>query len=435
MEISKSSHSRRVLLAGVATTMLTSLVSRDCMSANSASVDAEPRKILLRSSWQTVNIGDIAHTPGVLALLEKYLPNAEIWLWPSNVGNGVRELLVARFPKLKIVDTQSGIAEAFKECDFLLHGSGPYLVAKKHVQRWVDETGKPFGVYGITLPFKPSADTPSGDFQKTIALLSLAEFVFFRDSHSLRRAKESGCKSPIIEFGPDGAFGTDLRDDRSATEFLAKNQLKVGKFLCCIPRLRFTPYWLIPEKKQEIDPIAHARNEEMKEHDHAPLRQAILDVIRETDLKILICPEDRTQMAIGKEQLLDRLPSDLLPRVVWRPDYWLTAEALSTYSMSAGLFGHEMHSPIMCVGNGIPAIVGRWSEQTSKGFMWQDIGLGEWLFDLDNAEDVARMPKTVLEMATHLPESRAKAARAQAFVQERQRATMSILERVSRPKS
>ena len=40
-------------------------------------------RILLRSSWQVVNIGDIAHTPGVLALIEKHLPNAEVRLWAS----------------------------------------------------------------------------------------------------------------------------------------------------------------------------------------------------------------------------------------------------------------------------------------------------------------------------------------------------------------
>ena len=40
-----------------------------------------PPRILLRSSWQVVNIGDIAHTPGVLALLEKHLPEAEVRLW------------------------------------------------------------------------------------------------------------------------------------------------------------------------------------------------------------------------------------------------------------------------------------------------------------------------------------------------------------------
>jgi hypothetical protein len=30
-----------------------------------------------------VNIGDIAHTPGMLALLERHLPEAEITLWPT----------------------------------------------------------------------------------------------------------------------------------------------------------------------------------------------------------------------------------------------------------------------------------------------------------------------------------------------------------------
>jgi len=43
------------------------------------------------SSWQTVNIGDIAHTPGVLALLEKHLPHAEIRLWPSKVDESTQE--------------------------------------------------------------------------------------------------------------------------------------------------------------------------------------------------------------------------------------------------------------------------------------------------------------------------------------------------------
>ena len=62
-----------------------------------------PLRLLLRSSWQTVNIGDIAHTPGVLAILEKHLPGVEVRLWPSKVDNGVEEMLVSRFPKLRIV--------------------------------------------------------------------------------------------------------------------------------------------------------------------------------------------------------------------------------------------------------------------------------------------------------------------------------------------
>jgi len=83
------------------------------------------KRILLRSSWQTVNIGDIAHTPGMLALLEKHLPEYEVTLWPGSVDNGVDAMLMKRFPKLKIMG-QSGDdkKEAFASHDFLLHGSG-----------------------------------------------------------------------------------------------------------------------------------------------------------------------------------------------------------------------------------------------------------------------------------------------------------------------
>ena len=94
---------------------------------------------------------------------------------------------------------------------------------------------------------------------------------------------------------------------------------------------------------------------------------------------------------------------------------------------SAGLFGLEMHSPIMCVGNGVPAIVCRFAEQTSKGFMWRDIGLGDWLFDFDQEADIRRLVPAVLAMAKDPAAARAKVAQAQAFVQQRQRETMAVL--------
>ncbi len=244
-------------------------------------------------------------------------------------------------------------------------------------------------MFGITLPLQSSTATVPASAEaiaRTISLLNQARFVYFRDSKSLQVAKQQGCQCPVMEFGPDGAFATDLRDDDAAIAFLTQHDLQPGKFVCCIPRLRYTPYWLIPEKKATIDPIKHARNEAMKEHDHAPLRQAIKNIVENTDMQVLVCPEDRTQMAVGKELLYDPLPEAVKARVVWRSDYWLTGEALSTYIRSAGLFGNEMHSPIMCIGNGVPAIVCRWSEQTTKGFMWQDIGLGDWLFDFDNEQ-------------------------------------------------
>jgi polysaccharide pyruvyl transferase WcaK-like protein len=374
-------------------------------------------RVVLRSSWQTVNIGDIAHTPGVLALLEKYFPEAEITLWPSSVENGVKEVLQARFPKLKFVEPNADVAKLYAENDFLLHGSGPSLVGERQVAIWRKQGQKPYGVLGITQG-KPTPET--------VEILSGAAFVYFRDSVSLATAKAGGVKCPVMEFGPDGAFATDLRNEEKAEAFLHGCGLERGKFLCCIPRYRSTPYWSI-KPGTAFDPVKQKRNDEMKEHDHAQLRAAIVQVVRQTELKVLICPEDRTQMALGKEILFDKLPDDVKDRVVWRQDYWLTDEALSVYVRSAGLFGNEMHSPIMCIGNGVPAIVCRWAEQTSKGNMWKDIGLSEWLFDLDDEPQLAGIVPAVLAMAKDPAAAKAKVAAAQAVLRERQTAAIGRL--------
>lgn len=391
-----------------------------------AANERRPPRIVLRSSWQTVNIGDIGHTPGVLALLEKHLPEAEVTLSPMDVRSGVEAMLRRRFPKLRITKDE---AEAFTN-DFLLHGSGPYLTAHRDVEAWKNETGKPYGIYGITMA--PAGDPGlkimrnSGLDDRCKSLLDTASFVFLRDGVSLQVVKDAGVKAPVIEFGPDGAFAADVRDDAAATAFLQQHGLEEGKFLCFLPNLRNAPYWKV-KPNYAFDEAKHARNELMKEHDHAPLRDAIIAITRETPMKVLVVPEDSTQMESGKELLVDPLPDEVKSKVVWRPDFWLTDEAISTYVRSAGLVSLEMHSPIMALGNGIPAIVCRFAEQTTKGFMWRDIGLGDWLFDLDKPEELARVVPTALALAKDPLAAKAKAAKARGFVQQRQRETMSIL--------
>ncbi len=401
---------RRALLETTLAAVLASALSAE---------EKRPRRILLRSAWQTVNIGDIAHTPGVLALLERYLPEVEVRLWPSSVADGVEDILRRRFPKLIIAQSAEAKRAVLAECDFLLHGSGPSLVGAKEVARWRDEVKKPYGVYGITQGQPDAA---------TVSLLSDARFAFFRDSVSLKTAQAAGVKAPIMGFAPDGAFACDIANDEAATAFLAEHGLTEGQFLCCIPRLRYTPYWLIHKQAMTAESERkHARSEAMKEHDHAPLREAICQVVRQTPLKVLLCPEDQSQMAVGREMILDKLPDDVKAKVVWREKYWLTDEAISTYRRSAGLFGLEMHSPIMCIGQGIPAIVCRFAEQTSKGFMWRDIGLDDWLFDMDDEAQVAKVVPAVLALAQDPVAARAKADAAKARVIEHQRRTMAVV--------
>jgi hypothetical protein len=387
-------------------------------------------RILLRSSWQVVNIGDVAHTPGVLALLEKHIPEAEVILWASaDLSKEVADMEHKRFPGLRIVKGTIGedgkasskeLSDAVSWADFLLHGSGPSLVAARDVEAFVKHTAKPFGVYGIT-----HGSFLSGNDND---ILRQARFVFFRDSVSLAKAKSDGLQCPVMDFAPDGAFACDLRNDEAAVAFLRANGIEEGKFVCCIPRLRYTPYWKIRGTAMSDEQRRRAaRNEDLKEHDHAPLRETIEAVVRETGLKVLLCPEDQSQMEVGKEMLLDKLPAGVRARVVWRDRFWLTDEALSTYVRSAGLFGLEMHSPIMCIGNGVPAIVCRFAEQTSKGFMWRDIGLGNWLFDFDDEADLPKLQPTVLAMLNDPAAAKQKVMAAQQFVTRRQRETMQVV--------
>lgn len=149
---------------------------------------------------------------------------------------------------------------------------------------------------------------------------------------------------------------------------------------------------------------------------------------------MLICHEDETEMIIGKEWLYDKLPDDVKPKVVWLNRYWLTDEAISVYKKSAGLFGNEMHSPIMCIAHGIPAIVCRWEEQSSKGFMWQDIGLSEWLFNFDKPDDIQRFVPAVLEMAVDNKKARSEAKKAMRLTHLLHQTAMKEVEKVSRPR-
>ncbi|MFO0906978.1 MAG: polysaccharide pyruvyl transferase family protein [Isosphaeraceae bacterium] len=408
---------RRGFLAGITGTLAAARYSW----TRASSAGRAPR-ILLRGSWATMNIGDIGHTPGMLRLLTDALPDAEVTLWPSAIDSGVEPMLRRRFPKLAFATTSAELTDAFARNDFLLHGSGASLVAQKHVAQWQRQTGKPYGIYGITF----ASDDAEGR-----ELLTRARFVFFRDSVSLKFAKDHGVACPVMEFGPDSAFGVDLRDDPSAVAFLREHRLDDGQFLCAIPRYRYTPRWLLNGKEMTAaDREKDARNQAMKEHDHALIRQAIIAVVRQTRMKVLVCPEDRTQIAIGKAMLVDPLPDDVRTRVVWRDRYWLTDEALSVYLRSAGLFGLEMHSPIMAVANGVPAIVCRFAEQTSKGLMWRDIGLGDWLFDVDAEPNADRITRAVLNIATNPAAARARVRDAMQTVQIRQRATMDVLKRV-----
>jgi len=377
----------------------------------------KPTRILLRSSWQTVNIGDIAHTPGMLALLEKHRPDAEVTLWPSSVDRGVEEILRARFPKLKIAKSKLERETALAECDFFLHGSGPGLVGQKEAEL-ARKAGKPYGFGGITLN--------DSEIKNQRDLLAGAKFVFLRDTDSLRALRASGLTGSQMDFGPDATFAIDLRDDIAAAKVLKEHRMEPGKFLCAIPRLRWTPYWEIHPETTKPNPERIKVNEEFAETDHAKLREGITAWVRATKMRVLLTPEMSYAVPLLRPLLHDKLPADVKPYVSYLGRYWLTAEACSVYAQAAALVSLEQHSPIMGIAAGVPSVLVRQPTDTRKGQMWYDLKMNDWVFEVDGTPG-AQIAERLVQIGRDLPVARETAAKARAYAHERMAAMISAI--------
>lgn len=344
--------------------------------------------LLLRSGWQTENIGDIAHTPGLLALLEKHFKEARVILWSNALDRGVEAMLRRRFPALEIVsgDPESDpLKRAFDEAHFLLHGSGPSLVARNHVEAWRKQTGKPWGAFGITVTTQIEAASAKLD-DGLRDVLSTAKFIYTRESQSLRNLKSSGISGPVLDFVPDATFSLDLRDDQRAKQLLGMRKLEPGRYLCVVPRLRYTPYHRMRKTNWSEETIRQREqvNQQHAEKDHAKLREAIATWVRSTELRVLLCPEMTYQVDLLKPLLYDSLPDDVRPQVVSRAGYWITDEAASIYSLAAAVLSFECHSPIIASAAGTPGLYVHQPEDGIKGQMWNDVGLGMNYFEVDD---------------------------------------------------
>jgi polysaccharide pyruvyl transferase WcaK-like protein len=374
-----------------------------------------PRRILLRSSWQSVNIGDIAHTPGMLALLEKHRSDVAVTLWPKGLSADVEKLLTARFPKLAVARTKTEQDAALAACDFFLHGSGPGLVGAAEADR-ARVAGKPYGFAGVTLS--------DDELKKHRGLLAGARFVFCRDTNSLKALRAAGVEGPKTGFGPDATFALDLRDEPAAGKLLAEHELEDGQFLCAVPRLRWTPYWEINPQTTKPNPQRSAVNEAFADRDHAKMRAAIVAWVTELKRKVFLVPEMTYAVSRLRPLLYDPLPAAVKPSVAVLDRYWLTAEAASVYARAAAVLSFEMHSPIIAVAGGTPAVHLRQPTDTRKGQMWRDVGLDRWVFEIDDSTG-AEIAARVVEIGRDLPVARRTADRARELARERMAAMIA----------
>lgn len=404
---------RRQFLTHAAAATAASSILRSTVLAAAAKKSGRPPRVLLRSSWQSVNIGDIGHTPGALSLLYKHFPEVEVTLWPGSLGHGSRELLTKGYPQLKIVEGSLGddnkprsepLAKAWAETDLYLSGSGSGFPASAHAVAFRKATGKPVGVFGVSTDpisgFGGNRDPEGGTLvsirERAMKLppthlpadlrfiMDQSAFFFCRDTISRDYLKAQGVKTPILEFGTDAQLGMHLRDDAKGLAWLKERGLVAGKFICVIPRLRYTPYYRIRNTARSKDDYAKdAINDRTTEQDHAKLREMIISYIKATGNKVMVCAEMTYQVEMGRDVLVNPLPADVKKNVVWRDSYWLPDEAASIYSQAQCVISVECHSPLIALHQGTPTFYVRQPTDTCKGQMYRDIGAHDWFFEVD----------------------------------------------------
>lgn len=368
-----------------------------------------PKRILVASQWHSVNIGDIAHGPGLVRLIERHFPGVEISLWGKRLSDEIRAMMKRAFPRMAVVEGKVSaegqtdspeLAAEIARCDLMILGSGGYH--DEPVAGWRKLSRRPYGVFGNG--FESMAKMSN----EIASNLNAAQFVYGRETLSADALQRFGITAPGRTFCPDSTFGFDLRDEKRADELLARTGLERGKYLCVIPNLRHTPHWkLYGWPPAEKDLLGEKTNEEFKAQDHAAVREAIIAWVRQTGLKVLACPEMTYQMALAREQWIDPLPDDVKRNVAWQDKFWMPDEAAAVYARAIAIVSLECHSPILALANGTPAIHIQLPTDTRKAQMFRDIGVGEWLHEVA-AVDGPKLTAQLLEIHTNPQAARAK---------------------------
>lgn len=377
------------------------------------------RHVLVRSSWATVNIGDVAHSPGVIRSIQRTAPDAEVTLWAVRLGDRERQMLSRALPDVQIVSgiidddgpSTPELARVLDRADVLVHGSGAGIFCGSEFQWWRERTGKPYGYFGVTAdPLSPPTMATLSELGQMVDHLpptymekemrdhlNGADFVYCRDSLTLRYFQRQEISAPVLAFGPDGTFSYDYLDHDAADTLLAGLGLGGNDFACFVPRLRYSPYARIygtePTREQyrrEAINAATARG------DLSALVDAITIWVRETGKRALVVPEMSYAVQVAEELLAPLLPDDVRARVHILDRYWPLEEATAVYARSSLVVSMECHSPILAAISHVPVLYLRQPSETVKGAMYADLGAPDTVIEIGHRAGIRQAMDAVI---------------------------------------
>ncbi len=385
--------------------------------------------ILLISGWNLHNIGDVAITPGFLRLVQTHFPEALVTVLLQSFPEELGKYLKERFPEVRCLPNEfkagekltPPMEEAFRGADLLVLNSGMTLSYGYYGNDWeryiprllaflkAGQAGIPFGIFGHSFDMiKPPAEILYRD------VLTRASFLYTRDSESLKVLQSVGVSAKDMAFGPDSTFGFDLRDDASAAAFFRRHRVEPGKFTAFVPRLDVNRF-----------------RQDGREHQHARQTVAILErYVEKAQEPVVLVHEVTRMLEPVRTMIYDRLSEQARRYVRYEPDFWMPDAAYSVYAAARMVISMEMHSIILALASGTPAIHPYFKEAGLKQWMLRDLGIPEWLIDQDESSAEA-IADTMLAVHANTPAARDKAARVRKLVREHQKRMMGAVRRAA----
>ena len=403
------------------------LIFAVCIVSDMQAQEFRYRNVLVRdfrTVWQgeviNYNIGTAAHCPGTLSSLRKSLPaDVKFTVWAdTTLCPELAQMMAMGFPDIPIVygslenpSAELKAAVAASDLCLVSSGSGIAESVRNSLSQYKALTGKAVAAYAI-------------GYGKSLAKsIDPMDFCWFRDEIALSRARKDGVK-PSDGWAPDAVFDFDVADDTGAEGFMQENGLKNGDFLCCIPGFRHTPGWEF--YGTHVDQKKKQRNESFQGSDNSILCAVVCEAVRKYGRKVLICAEQIPELRLCKEEIYDKLPEDVKKSCVLQTSLWSPQLALGVYKRSLCVFGIEMHSQVMAAGNGIPACIFRHSGFGSKSDMFNTVGLGCWLLDIDDDGAQQKAVKIVSDILDHPSKARRTLKNARKIIDSARNRALSV---------
>ncbi len=243
---------------------------------------------------------------------------------------------------------------------FTLRFAMPLLIARAH--------GIPYGINGQSFE---AIDWPADLIFRP--LFRDARFVYCRDPDSLEYLRQRDLLCPRSGYRPDSTFFFQGFDDAWAEAFMRAHGLQEGRFITVTIR----------SARSQPGPLASSVAQEREDAHMASVRAFIEAWIGRTGLPVVLCPEVRTEIETARDQVFARLSPESQKKCVPMDDFWTTEQAYSLYRRAEIVVSMEMHSIIMALSLGTPVLMPQFSENGRKAWMLEELGLVDWLFDID----------------------------------------------------